>query len=164
MTKQNPVSNYRPQEAKVKAAQNALTLAGGVIKDAVDASGISKSTFQRYINAGFIDPSIKLEGADNLEALGQYAADRNAKLAESMMGTAEKAVDQVNANLFSASAKDAALIAGIMIDKSQLLNGQPTKRVAVDINGSLEILKRHGVLVEDDSEVIDAELVAEIEA
>lgn len=164
MAKQeNKLKSYNPQPAKVKQAQSALILAEGNIEQAHRSSGISVSTFKRYIESGFIDPTIRVSGEENLAALEKLAADRNEALIALMMDTAELAVDHTRTNLDSASAKDAAQIAGTMIEKARLLEGKATKKVEVDISDPLGVLMRHGIIKVDDAEVIEADEVAELE-
>lgn len=159
----NKLANFNPNPKKVKEAQNALILAKGNQAEASRISGISRPTFKRYLKHGLIDPSIKLDGADNLQSLEKLTSDRNAKLAEAMMGTAEKARVQADSMLVDASAKDAAVVMGVMIEKARLVQGQATKKVEIDVGGSIEVLKRHGLLIEDDSNVIDGEVVDPLE-
>lgn len=156
----NPKKPYNPHPAKVKQAQNALILAKGNQAQAARDSGISLATIQRYVKSGIIDPTLVIDGADTFEGLAQIAADRNAKLAETMMGTAEKAVRQVDARIVDASAKDAAIVAGVMIEKARLVAGQSTQKIEIDIRDPLAVLERHGLISET---VVDAEVVEEIE-
>lgn len=155
---ENKLAKYNPQKDKVARVQNALIMAKGVRKDAARLAGVSLPTIKRYIDTGIVDPSLTLDGEDNYEALSQYSADRNAELAETMMGTAEKAIAQVDARIIDANAKDAALVAGVMIDKARLIRGQATERVEIDIRDPLGTLRRLGLV---DDTVIDAEVVEE---
>lgn len=150
-------AKYNPHPKKVKQAQNALILARGNIKEACHASGIAQATMQRYLKAGLIDRTLQLDGEDNAQALEELAANRNERLSEDMLDAAELAVGQVKRRLVDASAKDAAIVTGVMIEKANLLQGKATKHVAIDISDNLEILKRHGIVVEE--EVIEAEIV-----
>jgi hypothetical protein len=159
-------ADFKPNEKKLKEAQSAIILAKGNVAAAARTCKVSEKTFHRYIKAGYIDKTISVDGENQLEAIEKLAADRNAKLADSMVGTAEKAVEQVNAELYTASAKDAAIIAGVMIDKSRLIEGKATQRVDIGAAGSLfDLLERHGLLQDSTAEeVIEAEVVGEIAA
>lgn len=157
MTATKNKAQFKPNAKKLELAQNAIILSKGNVAAASRSCGVTEKTISSYIKAGYIDPSLRLDGEDNYEALTELAADHNAKLAEVMLDTAGKAVEHVNANLHTASAKDAAIIAGVMVDKSRLLEGKATQRVEIDVSHSLEVLERHGLLIQED--VIEGEIV-----
>lgn len=150
---------------RIKNAERALILSGGNIKEAAKATGYQVRTIASYIDRGFIDPSVKIDGDERLATLDLAAIDRateerNADLAEKMLATAEAAMGQVDSRLHEASAKDAMTIAGRAVETSQLLKGKATKVVDVNVSSDLETLRRYGILIEGEvEEVTEAEVV-----
>ena len=145
---------------KVQTAQNALVLSGGNVPAAAKACGMQARTIHGYINRGLIDPTLRIDGIQYLETLELLTQERNEKLATSMFGTAEKAVDQANRTLVDASAQQAATVAGIMVQNSRLLQDKSTSNVSISATADIETLKRLGIISIEEP-IVDAEVVEE---
>lgn len=144
---------------KVKSAQTALIVAGGNVARAAQASGMQARTIHSYINKGLIDPTVVVNGADNLATLEQLTAERHENLAVRMVDTAERAVEQTHATIHEASPLQAAQVAKSMIEASKLLQGKATKVVDVNVNTHIDTLRRNGLIIEAEvEEVIEAEV------
>lgn len=64
---------------------------------------------------------------------GLVVAQIKKNIADSMYLTAAKSINQINDVLDKASAKDAAVITGIMIDKARLIEGESTANQSVHV-------------------------------
>lgn len=116
-------------------------------------------TIKSYIDRGLIDPTIVVDGADNLATLEQLTAERHENLAVRMVDTAEKAVEQSLTTIHEASPLQAAQIAKNMVETSKLLQGKATKVVDVNVNTHIDTLRRNGLIIESEAEeIVEAEL------
>lgn len=156
----NPARGRPVDPEKVKNAQTALIVAGGNVNRAAQASGTDARTIRSYISKGLIDPTVVVDGAENLATLEQLTAERHENLAVRMVDTAERAVEQTFATIHEASPLQAAQVAKNMVETSKLLQGKATKVVDVNVNTHIETLRRNGLVIElNAEEVIEAEVV-----
>ena len=104
---------------------------GGNASATARETSIPRSTILAWMNA---PPPAPLETfpAEIVESVVEtFRQDKKSEIIGAAWDLAKAAFDQAKAALPDASAKDAATVAGIAIDKAQLLSGGATERVDV---------------------------------
>ena len=102
---------------------------GKQIRATARDAGIPLGTVQAWIPVWENPP---LAPVEVYEAVYEtIRTDKKAEIISTAWDLAKAAFAHSHANLPGTSAKDAAVIAGIAIDKAQLLSGEPTERVDV---------------------------------
>jgi len=96
------------------------------------AKGTKKSPLKVAAEFGVSDSTVKrLWKDEGLAAMKDQVALVKESLADELYLTAAGCIKQVGVSLPKASAKDAAVAAGIMIDKARLLEDKSTQNVGV---------------------------------
>jgi hypothetical protein len=128
---------------------------------AKDGIKIAYQTLQAWARQRYPDRYQALR-EDILPKVRAKAADEHMDLAERLMRTNRKLLDRLHENVdeikpgeLAGAVRNMSVSAAVETEKAQLLNDQPTSRVATNMPGLLKELKGMGV------EVIDAELVGE---
>lgn len=145
---------------KIRRVEHALILSGGNKREAAQLAGVSEPSLYAYINKGWISRDLVEKAPDLRSALEVIAEQYRTEVAWKAQNLAQDAIDVAGKKIEEASPKDAAIIAGVMIDKAELLAGRPTARHSVEITGDLEVLKRLGIIKFDD---VDGEVLDEDE-
>jgi len=136
----------RPADAA--AALDVMTDPGATINKAAKLLGLPASTLRGFMRR------MKLRNASALQDIREVKA---AELVKLLDDRALKAISYINDdNLAGASPRDLAVVSGIMIDKSQLLQGQPTQIISHEerkkLNDLIPLLvneaKRRGITIE----------------
>src|SRR5574343_1831814 len=134
----------RIDKDKVTKAKVALVAAEGNVNKAAKLAGVQARTIQSYIDKGLIDPTVKVDGGEFLARVEELTQGRKDELAGNLFVLAEKATQQAINALPDATAQQAATVMGIAIEKSNLLRGEATQKVDLNISTDLEVLRRHG--------------------
>src|SRR5574343_1207012 len=129
---------------RIKKAKVALVAAEGNVNQAARLAGCQPRTIQSYIDKGLIDPTVKADGKEFLARVEELTQGRKDELANNLFVLAEKATQQAINALPDATAQQAATVMGIAIEKSNLLRGEATQKVDLNISTDLEVLRRHG--------------------
>lgn len=113
-------------------ARIAWEVGGRSVRRAARESGIPLGTIQAWI-VGWEHPTpAPLAPPEVYDAVYEdLRTDKKAELISAAWDLAKAAFDEAKLKLPDASAKDAATVAGIAIDKAQLLSGGATDRVDV---------------------------------
>jgi hypothetical protein len=129
-----------------------------------DAPSVGQKTLWEWSRRKRVQEYERLR-VEALPAITAQATEQHMALARQQMELAQAAAGFVAARLGLMEDKDlvnamgkADIGSGIHTEKAQLLSGQATSRVAVDLSGTIKELKAMGV---DPSVVIDAEVVEE---
>ncbi len=114
------IENKEPEKAAT--AIDVLTDPFSTLKEAVEASGIAPRTIDALKRRLKTDPL--------------YLTLRDVKTSELLVLVKDRALRALkyldDAVLSEAGAKDLAIISGILIEKAQLLSGEPTQRLTID--------------------------------
>lgn len=114
-------------------ARVAWELNGHSVRATARDAGIPLATVQAWIVAWENPPPVPIAPP---EVYGQvYDAirtEKKAEVIEAAWRVAKAAFEEALAKLPDANARDAATVAGIAVDKAQLLSGDPTERLAID--------------------------------
>jgi hypothetical protein len=156
-------------EAEVKAALRLLVLNGGELRLTAkqlrdEGLPIKEQTLAWWRDRSFprLYMQIRKElGRDVAEDIAGRALERAREADEAQKAYLREAMQKVDEVSPDHLAKNALALANAQatnVEKAQLLRGQPTEIVEVDVNASIEVLERLGV-VEKGS--IDAEVVSE---
>lgn len=96
-------------------------------------TGIPLATVQAWIVAWENPPPPPIASPDVYEQVYEaIRTEKKAEVIEAAWRVAKAAFEEALAKLPEASARDAATVAGIAVDKAQLLSGDPTERLAID--------------------------------
>jgi transposase-like protein len=113
-------------------ARVAWEASGRSVRGAARTSGIPVATIQAWIAGWENPPPAPLAPPEVYEAVYEtIRTDKKAEIIEAAWALAKAAFDEAQLKLPDASAKDAATVAGIAVDKAQLLSGGATDRVDV---------------------------------
>jgi hypothetical protein len=105
---------------------------GHSVRGTARDTGIPLATIQDWIVVWQNPPPVPLAPPEVYEAVyADLRTDKKAEIIAAAWGLAKAAFERAQEDLPNASAKDAATVAGIAIDKAQLLSGGVTDRVDV---------------------------------
>ena len=140
---------------------------------AQDGIKLSHQTLREWATKRHVERYAAIR-ADYLPQMRAQAADEHMDLAERAMQNNALILDRLSANVgelpvkeLPGAARNMAVTAGVHTEKAQLLNDQPTQRVAIDLKGTLKELKSMGVefvegTVESEEDVVAIGEKAEI--
>lgn len=121
-------------------ARVALEMHGGNVSAASRETGIPRVTLIEWRDGWAADAAAPVP-VEYLPAAVEYIRqDKKGEIINAAWDLAKAAFAQAQTALPNASAKDAATVAGIAIDKAQLLNGDATERTEHNIKALLGIL------------------------
>lgn len=113
-------------------ARVAWESSGQNLSETARAMGISISTVQSWAAQWRNPPPVPLAPPEVYESVYEtIRKDKKIEVINAAWGLAKAAFDRALTALPDASAKDAATVAGIAIDKAQLLSGDATDRVDI---------------------------------
>ena len=121
-------------------ARVALDSHGGNLSAAAREASVPRATLQEWRDEWTRAAALPVP-AEYLPAAAEYIRqDKKGKVIEAAWDLASAAFERAKAALPDASARDAATVAGIAIDKAQLLSGDATERTDHNIRAVLGIL------------------------
>jgi transposase-like protein len=121
----------------VKEQALALHTAGVGNKEIAQRLNVPVATITEWI---YTDFPVASSDDDEIIALQKARLREREKLIETAWKLAHTAMEQAFAAMPNASAKDAANIAALMIDKALLLEGKATQRVEYELNSFIKEL------------------------
>lgn len=127
----------RKHSDAVKEQAHALYTAGVPVKEIAQRLNISPATITEW---QYTEWPIVANDDDEIIALQKARLREREKLIETAWKLAHTAMEQAFAAMPNASAKDAANIAALMIDKALLLEGKATQRVEYELNSFIKEL------------------------
>ncbi|MBS1892834.1 MAG: hypothetical protein JST59_16185, partial [Actinobacteria bacterium] len=106
-------------------------------------------------------PQIRREAAQRQRVVGDRAAGVTVKIIDRL----DKEVDKLDTRDLAGAARNMATTSAIGIDKSLILEGEPTQRVEINMPGVVKELRALGVEVDlIEGEVVSEETVRELES
>lgn len=112
---------------------------------------IPRQTLYNWVSRQYKDEYLEIR-EKVLPFVRAHAADRHMAMAESLAKANEKIVSRLSANVdeipprdLPGAARNLSVATAVETEKAEMLNDQPTHRVAIDLQGTLAELKSLGV-------------------
>lgn len=127
-------------DADKERARVALDSHGGNLSAAAREADVPRATLQEWRDEWAAAAALPIP-AEYLPAAAEYIRqDKKGEVIESAWNLAVAAFQRAKEALPEASARDAATVAGIAVDKAQLLSGDATERTEHNLKAILGIL------------------------